>query len=92
MSANEDLLLSGVSIVVLCRRFVRFFKRYPCHLGMHWGIDAALRTRDEIRNTKGSISVNDINGVIITAPISKYINRPVPNSELKICYCRVSLL
>jgi aconitate decarboxylase len=74
MSANEGVLLSGVSIVVLC-------KRYPCHLGMHWGIDAALRTRDEIRNTKGNISVNDIKEVRIMAPKSKYINRPVPNSE-----------
>jgi hypothetical protein len=32
---------------------------------MHWGIDAALRTRDEIRNTKGNISVNDIKEVRI---------------------------
>ena len=72
MKNTDNVLLHDQDIAI---------KRYPCHLGMHWGIDAALRTKDEIRNTKGSISVNDINGVIITAPKSKYINRPVPNSE-----------
>jgi hypothetical protein len=37
MTNTENVLLHDQDIAI---------KRYPCHLGMHWGIDAALRTRD----------------------------------------------
>ncbi|XP_052074468.1 cis-aconitate decarboxylase-like [Mytilus californianus] len=56
-------------------------KRYPCHLGMHWGIDAALSAREQLQNKIGNFSFNDIEGIKIIAPKSKYINRQIPNSE-----------
>lgn len=56
-------------------------KRFPCHLGMHWGIDAALLTREEIRNRAGRITTDDVEVIKIAAPKSKYINRPIPSSE-----------
>lgn len=56
-------------------------KQYPCHLGMHWGIDAALSARDQIKNKMSNFSFNDIQGIKIIAPKSKYINRQIPKSE-----------
>lgn len=56
-------------------------KQYPCHLGMHWGIDAALSARDQIKNKMGNFSFNDIQDIKIIAPKSKYINRQIPKSE-----------
>lgn len=57
-------------------------KRFPCHLGMHWAIDAALEVRKQIMNECGSGLTDDsVKYIYIVAPGSKYINRPIPTSE-----------
>lgn len=72
MTETENVFLHEQDIAI---------KRYPCHLGMHWGIDAALGVREDIRKELGTFALQDIKAVIITAPQSKYINRPIPQSE-----------
>ncbi|KAK0052088.1 cis-aconitate decarboxylase [Biomphalaria pfeifferi] len=52
-------------------------KRFPAHLGMHWTIDAALAVRSNLEDT---LVVDNIKKVIVRAPKSKYINRPLPSS------------
>lgn len=56
-------------------------KRFPCHLGMHWGIDAALEVREELLLHRGALSLNDIREITIFAPKSKYIDRYLPRTE-----------
>ncbi|BFY99294.1 hypothetical protein BsWGS_02334 [Bradybaena similaris] len=53
-------------------------KRFPAHLGMHWTIDAALAVRSSLDGNTGMTNVDNIEKVIIKAPHSKYINRPLP--------------
>lgn len=72
MRDAENVLLHEQDIAI---------KRYPCHLGMHWGIDAAIYVREEIEKEYGMLPLNEIASVVITAPKSKYINRPIPQSE-----------
>ncbi|CAG5129652.1 unnamed protein product [Candidula unifasciata] len=53
-------------------------KRFPAHLGMHWTIDAALAVRSNLEGNAGALNVDSIEKVVIKAPQSKYINRPLP--------------
>ncbi|XP_059167852.1 cis-aconitate decarboxylase-like isoform X1 [Physella acuta] len=55
-------------------------KRFPAHLGMHWTIDAALAVRANITDQLESFSAQNIKSVLIRAPHSKYINRPLPST------------
>ncbi|XP_040525773.1 cis-aconitate decarboxylase-like isoform X1 [Gallus gallus] len=57
------------------------FKRFPAHLGMHWVVDAALSVRNLFINYAGSFSPSLIRTIVLKVPVSKYINRPFPNSE-----------
>ncbi|XP_010713619.1 cis-aconitate decarboxylase-like isoform X2 [Meleagris gallopavo] len=57
------------------------FKRFPAHLGMHWVVDAALSVRNLFINYAGSFSPSLIRTIVLKIPVSKYINRPFPNSE-----------
>ena len=56
-------------------------KRIPAHLGMHWTMDAAQNVRRMYSNEHGKINFNDIKEIIIAAPNSKYVNRPIPEDE-----------
>ncbi|XP_060072340.1 cis-aconitate decarboxylase-like [Ylistrum balloti] len=56
-------------------------KRYPCHLGMHWAIDAAMDVRAQLVCHLGGLHVDFIRNVHIIVPGSKYINRPIPTTE-----------
>ena len=56
-------------------------KRFPCHLGMHWGIDAASEVNTRIHESFDHIPVQHIRNINIIAPKSKYINRPIPTSD-----------
>ncbi|KAH9523551.1 Cis-aconitate decarboxylase [Bulinus truncatus] len=65
---NQEFLLHDQDIAL---------KRFPAHLGMHWTIDAALAVRS---NLEEKLVAEKIKKVIIKAPKSKYINRPLPAS------------
>lgn len=72
ISQSDNMILHEQDIAI---------KRFPCHLGMHWGIDAAMRVREEMMNSVGKIVTEDIIEIKIIAPKSRYINRPIPTSE-----------
>uniref|UniRef100_A0ACB8FXD3 Uncharacterized protein n=1 Tax=Sphaerodactylus townsendi TaxID=933632 RepID=A0ACB8FXD3_9SAUR len=57
------------------------FKSFPAHLGMHWVVEAALSARNLLINHSGSLTPSTIHTIILRVPISKYINRPFPESE-----------
>uniref|UniRef100_A0A7M4EJE0 Cis-aconitate decarboxylase-like n=1 Tax=Crocodylus porosus TaxID=8502 RepID=A0A7M4EJE0_CROPO len=57
------------------------FKRFPAHLGMHWVVDAALSVRNMFVNYYHSFSPSLIRAIVLRIPVSKYINRPFPESE-----------
>nr|XP_033802277.1 cis-aconitate decarboxylase-like [Geotrypetes seraphini] len=57
------------------------FKRFPAHLGMHWVVDASFSVRNRLINHMGSFNPSVINSVLLRIPVSKYINRPFPESE-----------
>ncbi|XP_019376581.1 PREDICTED: cis-aconitate decarboxylase-like [Gavialis gangeticus] len=57
------------------------FKRFPAHLGMHWVVDAALSVRNLFVNHYHSFSPSLIRAIVLRIPVSKYINRPFPESE-----------
>ncbi|KAM4697051.1 cis-aconitate decarboxylase-like [Rhinophrynus dorsalis] len=57
------------------------FKSFPAHLGMHWIADAAVSVRNRVINHYGLFSPSAIQSIILRVPISKYINRPHPDSE-----------
>ncbi|CAM4721987.1 cis-aconitate decarboxylase [Chelonia mydas] len=57
------------------------FKRFPAHLGMHWIVDAAASVRNLLINYSGSFSPSLIRAILLRIPVSKYINRPFPESE-----------
>ncbi|CAL1546486.1 unnamed protein product [Lymnaea stagnalis] len=67
-SQNSEFLLHSQDIAL---------KRFPAHLGMHWTIDAALAVRS---NMEGPLRVDKVKRVIVKAPHSKYINRPLPST------------
>ena len=56
-------------------------KRFPCHLGMHWGIDAAFVAHRRLLDDFGKIPSRHIRQIDIVAPKSKYIDRPIPETE-----------
>lgn len=72
LSEADDVILHHQDIA---------FKRFPCHLGMHWAIDAAMGARQQLTDMRGVLDVNNIRDIYIIAPGSKYINRPVPTTE-----------
>uniref|UniRef100_A0A8D0GE02 Immunoresponsive gene 1, like n=1 Tax=Sphenodon punctatus TaxID=8508 RepID=A0A8D0GE02_SPHPU len=57
------------------------FKCFPAHLGMHWVVDAALSVRNLLTNYYGSFLPSVIHAIVLRIPVSKYINRPFPESE-----------
>ncbi|XP_033737261.1 cis-aconitate decarboxylase-like [Pecten maximus] len=72
--------LKGTDDVILHHQDIAL-KRFPCHLGMHWAIDAALDTRKQLVHDRGDLIVDFIKHIHIIAPGSKYINRPFPTTE-----------
>lgn len=48
-------------------------KNFPSQFATHWAISAALAVRKEIRD------VSSIERVVITAPVMRYIDRPLPS-------------
>uniref|UniRef100_A0A8C5MKC0 Cis-aconitate decarboxylase n=1 Tax=Leptobrachium leishanense TaxID=445787 RepID=A0A8C5MKC0_9ANUR len=57
------------------------FKSFPAHLGMHWVADAAVSVRNSIISQYGSFNPAAIQSIVLRVPVSKYINRPYPESE-----------
>lgn len=58
------------------------FKRFPAHLGMHWIADAAAVVHKSLVGLKGgSVSPNLVQDILLRVPLSKYINRPFPETE-----------
>ncbi|XP_041096331.1 cis-aconitate decarboxylase-like, partial [Polyodon spathula] len=57
------------------------FKCFPAHLGMHWLADAACSARELLVNTVGGFHPSMIQSILMRIPLSKYINRPFPESE-----------
>ncbi|XP_069068151.1 cis-aconitate decarboxylase-like [Pleurodeles waltl] len=57
------------------------FKRFPAHLGMHWVADAAISVRNRLINLMCSFNPSAIQTILLRVPVSKYINRPFPESE-----------
>lgn len=58
------------------------FKRFPAHLGMHWVADAAATVHEALVGlTGGQVSPGAIREILLRVPLSKYINRPFPESE-----------
>lgn len=56
-------------------------KRIPAHLGMHWTMDAAQNVRRSYEAQCGQIDIDDIQEIVVAAPNSKYVNRPIPQDE-----------
>ncbi|KAM9324065.1 cis-aconitate decarboxylase-like [Gastrophryne carolinensis] len=57
------------------------FKSFPAHLGMHWIADAAVAARNRFVDHYGSFDPSAIQSIVLRVPVSKYINRPYPDSE-----------
>lgn len=58
------------------------FKRFPAHLGMHWVADAAATVHETLVGlTGGRVAPGAVREVLLRIPLSKYINRPFPESE-----------
>lgn len=58
------------------------FKRFPAHLGMHWVADAAASVHKILVGFgPGTVSPAQIQDILLRVPKSKYINRPLPDSE-----------
>ncbi|KAI1898940.1 hypothetical protein AGOR_G00077560 [Albula goreensis] len=58
------------------------FKRFPAHLGMHWVADAAASVHKLLVGAGGgAFSPNMVADILLRVPLSKYINRPFPESE-----------
>ncbi|XP_076147804.1 immunoresponsive gene 1, like [Alosa pseudoharengus] len=58
------------------------FKRFPAHLGMHWVADAGATVHEALVGlTGGSVSPGAVREILLRVPVSKYINRPFPESE-----------
>ncbi|XP_029021944.2 immunoresponsive gene 1, like [Betta splendens] len=58
------------------------FKRFPAHLGMHWVADAAASVHKMLVGADpGSVAPARVRDILLRVPGSKYINRPLPESE-----------
>uniref|UniRef100_A0A3Q3ACV4 Cis-aconitate decarboxylase n=1 Tax=Kryptolebias marmoratus TaxID=37003 RepID=A0A3Q3ACV4_KRYMA len=58
------------------------FKRFPAHLGMHWVADAAASVHKVLVGVDpGKVSPDQVQDILLRVPLSKYINRPFPESE-----------
>ncbi|XP_069800089.1 cis-aconitate decarboxylase-like [Dendropsophus ebraccatus] len=57
------------------------FKSFPAHLGMHWVADAAVSVRSRFEEQYGTFDPSTIQAIVLRIPVSKYINRPYPDSE-----------
>lgn len=58
------------------------FKRFPAHLGMHWVADAAASIHKPLIGCGHStVSLAQVQDILLRVPKSKYINRPFPESE-----------
>lgn len=58
------------------------FKRFPAHLGMHWVTDAAASVHKRLVGANpGTVSPAQVQKILLRVPRSKYINRPLPESE-----------
>ncbi|XP_075178833.1 cis-aconitate decarboxylase-like [Anomaloglossus baeobatrachus] len=57
------------------------FKSFPAHLGMHWIADASVSVRNRFEEQYGSFDPSAIQTIVLRIPVSKYINRPFPDSE-----------
>ncbi|XP_041846248.1 cis-aconitate decarboxylase-like isoform X2 [Melanotaenia boesemani] len=58
------------------------FKRFPAHLGMHWVADAAASVHELLVGVgPGKVSPAQVQDILLRVPQSKYINRPLPESE-----------
>ncbi|KAM3910672.1 cis-aconitate decarboxylase-like [Leptodactylus fuscus] len=57
------------------------FKSFPAHLGMHWIADAAVSVRNRFEEQYGTFDPSIIQTIVLRIPVSKYINRPYPDSE-----------
>ncbi|CAN2389667.1 aconitate decarboxylase activity [Pristimantis euphronides] len=57
------------------------FKSFPAHLGMHWVADAAVSVRSRFEEQYGTFNPSAIEAIVLRIPVSKYINRPNPDSE-----------
>uniref|UniRef100_A0A3Q3W234 Cis-aconitate decarboxylase n=1 Tax=Mola mola TaxID=94237 RepID=A0A3Q3W234_MOLML len=58
------------------------FKRFPAHLGMHWVADAAASIHKLLIGCGPStVSLAQVQDILLRVPKSKYINRPFPESE-----------
>ncbi|XP_068105724.1 cis-aconitate decarboxylase-like isoform X2 [Hyperolius riggenbachi] len=77
----KSLQLQGDSYEFLLEKQDIAFKSFPAHLGMHWIADAATSVRNRIINIYGSFEPSAIQSIVLKVPVSKYINRPYPNSE-----------
>ncbi|KAL8180720.1 UNVERIFIED_CONTAM: hypothetical protein K2H54_031964 [Gekko kuhli] len=77
----RPLTLSANRHVFLLEKQDVAFKSFPAHLGMHWVVEAALSARNLLVNHSGSGSPSAIRTIVLRVPVSKYINRPFPESE-----------
>lgn len=77
----RPLTLSANSHEFLLEKQDIAFKSFPAHLGMHWVVEAALSARNLLINHSGSLSPSAIHTIVLRVPVSKYINRPFPESE-----------
>ncbi|XP_047210468.1 cis-aconitate decarboxylase-like [Girardinichthys multiradiatus] len=58
------------------------FKRFPAHLGMHWVADAAASVHKLLVGVgPGKVFTDQVQDILLRVPLSKYINRPFPESE-----------
>ncbi|XP_061783955.2 immunoresponsive gene 1, like [Nerophis lumbriciformis] len=58
------------------------FKRFPAHLGMHWVADAAASVHKHLVGLgPGTVSPSQIQDILLRVPLSKYIDRPFPESD-----------
>ncbi|MEQ2182393.1 hypothetical protein GOODEAATRI_021896, partial [Goodea atripinnis] len=58
------------------------FKRFPAHLGMHWVADAAASVHKLLVGVgPGKVFPDQVQDILLRVPLSKYINRPFPESE-----------
>lgn len=72
----------GKGHVFLLEKQDMAFKRFPAHLGMHWVADAAANIHKLLLEFgSGFISTDQIQDILLRVPKSKYINRPLPESE-----------
>ncbi|KAM8953731.1 cis-aconitate decarboxylase-like isoform 1-T1 [Pelodytes ibericus] len=77
----KSLSTPGVEYEFLLEKQDIAFKSFPAHLGMHWVADAAVSVRNNFISNYGSFDPSAIQSIVLRVPVSKYINRPYPESE-----------